>query len=184
MRDSSKHFIRQPLQLLLGKRLDQIMHGAHLKAFQRMVGRGRGEDQQAVRVECPQFLRRVHAAHARHIDVQKRRGETLFPFRREKRLAAFKFQQIGLHAAPLQLPLQPFPQKRPIPGKVIHNRNSHHRRAPFQSIITIIQYDYSTKIRLRRGSCAGFRAVCAAFVPTGLPKPFPSGYTDCKTGTD
>ena len=71
-----------------------------------------------------------------------------------------------------------------IPGKVIHNRNSHHRRAPFQSIITIIQYDYSTKIRLRRGSCAGFRAVCAAFVPTGLPKSFLSGYTDCKTGTD
>ena len=73
---------------------------------------------------------------------------------------------------PFAAAAQPFPQKRPIPGKVIHNRNSYHRRAPFQTINKIINMIIAQN-GSGGGPAAGFRAVCAAFVPTGLPKPFP-----------
>jgi len=108
-----------------GKGLDQIVQRPYLKALQRMVGRGRDKNQQAVRVGFPQLLCRLHARHAIHINIQKCGSKGRFPCRFQKYLSVFVFQNICLYVSPLKLPLQPAFQQCAFRGKIIHNRNSH-----------------------------------------------------------
>ena len=73
------------------------MQRPYLKALQRMVGRGRDKNQQAVSVGFPQLLCRLHARHAIHINIQKCGSKGCFPCRFQKCLAAFVFQNIRLY---------------------------------------------------------------------------------------
>ena len=90
--ESCKHLGKQGGKLLLGKGLHEIVKRTHLKALQRVVGRGRGKNQKAVCVRFAQLLGSVHAAHPVHVNIQKRGGKALLFFCGEKALAAFKFQ--------------------------------------------------------------------------------------------
>jgi len=102
----------------------------YLKALQRMVGRGRGKNQQAIRVGFPQRPCRLHAGHAIHINIQKCGSKGRFPCRFQKCLAAFVFQNIRLHISPVKLLLQPVFQQCTFRSKIIHNRNSHAGSSP------------------------------------------------------
>ena len=106
------------------------MERTDLKAFQRVVGRGRGEDQQAVCVRLTQLLCSVHAAHPMHVNIQKCSGKALLFFCGEKALAAFKFQNLRLCAAQVQLPRKARFQLRALGLKIIHNCYSHAGLAP------------------------------------------------------
>ena len=101
------------------------MKRTHLKSFQRVVGRGRGKDQKAICVRFAQLLCSVHAAHPVHVNIQKGSGKTLLFFCGEKALAAFKFQNLRLGAAQVQLPRKARFQLRALGLKIIHNRYSH-----------------------------------------------------------
>ena len=104
--NARKNFVRQLIHVLLGKGLDEIVHRAHLKALQRVIGRGRGKDQQAFGIHRAQRLRRFHAVDSRHVNVQKHGGKSPGARIPEKRFAAFVFQKLRLNAAPRQCPFQ------------------------------------------------------------------------------
>ena len=110
------------------------MERTHLKALQRVVCRGRGKDQKAVRVRFAQLLCRVHAAHPVNVNIQKGRGKALLFFCGEKALAAFKFQNLRLCAAQVQLPRKARFQLCALGLKIIHNCYSHAGLTPFRKV--------------------------------------------------
>ena len=61
-RQFCKHFGKQTGEFFLGKGLHEIVKCPYLKAFERVIGRCRGEDQKAVCVRLSKLLRCVHAA--------------------------------------------------------------------------------------------------------------------------
>ena len=90
--------------------LDKIVHRAHLKAFQRVIGGCGGEDQQAVGVKRAQRPGGINAVCARHVDIQKGSGKTLLFGCLDKGFAICIFADIRLDAAAVQCLFQAIPQ--------------------------------------------------------------------------
>ena len=133
LRYAGKQLVRQRIDVLLGEGLDQIVQRPDLKSLQRMIGGGRGKNQQTIRIGFAQLFCRLHARHAIHINIQKCGSKGRFPCRFQKCLAAFVFQNIRLHVSPLKLLLQPVFQQCTFRGKIVHNRNSHAANSPSSS---------------------------------------------------
>ena len=103
------------------------MERPYLKAFQCVVGRRCGKDEKAARICFSKLLRRFHTAHAVHVNIQKRGGEALLFFCREKGFSAVKFQKLRLCAAKSELPRQALFQPCALIRKIIHNCDPHVR---------------------------------------------------------
>ena len=84
----------------------------------------------------------VHAAHPLHINIQKSGGKAPLFFCGEKALSAFKFQNLRLCAALIQLPRKARFQQRALGFQIIHNCYSHAGLTPSGKILFRLYHNF------------------------------------------